>query len=240
MTEKAIWQALMSIPFTYLMGVVLILGLSFLITITMSQNRGFRDKILHSKKLKSEMIKYLLGNLDAAYYLINKTIKDNEIIGIYNTETIILAMNAVNKLEKAQSHLSLLEDAEITEQVNSYIQEIRDLLSQTYHMENYIYDYKKKSEQLILSYDREFNRLNTQEGDFERAAELKQTFKQEMNKYKQMVRVLENSYTQQRTTTAQMLVELNKRNENLQELLENYKKKQIDAKRFYASKLVYA
>jgi len=240
MQEQSVWETLLSVPITFQVGLIIALGLLFLISIKMTQNKGFKKQILQSKKLKAEVVKYLLNNLDAALYLTNKTIRDNEIVGIYNTETIILGFRAINKLEKIDNRLNILEDHQIKTQLSDYIRDIKQLLTNAYHMENHLYEYKKRSEQIILSYDREFNKLNAKEKTMEEAMELKRSFKKEINDHKQMVTTLESTYAQQRDAVHKELIKLNTRNEAVQDLLEDYKRKQVDAKKFYASKLVYA
>jgi len=239
MQELRVLESILSIPGSLRAGVVFILGLLFLITLTMTKNRGFKKQILQSKGLKAEIVKYILSNLDAANYLTNKIIRDNEIIGVYNTETLILGLRAVNKLEKIDNRLNILGDSQLKTHLSDYIQALKHLLAGTYHMENHLYEYKKKSEQILLSYDREFIKLSS-EDDTQKALDVKKSFRTEISNYKRMVNELESTYEEKRGAVHQELLSLNKTNDSLQVLLENYKRKHVDTKKFYATKLVYA
>ena len=239
MQELHILEILLSIPIALQAGVVFVLGLVFFVIIKMTQNRGFKNQILQSKRLKAEIVKYILSNLDAANYLSNKIIRDNEIIGIYNTETLILGLRAVNKLEKIDNRLNILGDPLIKTHLSDYIQNLKQLLTRTYHMEDHLYEYKKRSEQIILSYDREYNKLSS-EDDTQKAMDVKKSYKTEINNYRREVRELERTYEEQRESVHQGLLTLNETNDYLQTLLEDYKRKHVDGKKFYANKLVYA
>jgi len=239
MQELRFLESLLSIPMALQTGVVFALGFLFLITLTMTKNMGFKKQVLQSKRLKAEIVKYILNNLDAANYLSLKIIKDNEIVGVYNTETLILGLRAVNKLERIDNRLNILGDHQIKTHLSNYIQNLKQLLTKTYHMENNLYEYKKRSAQILLSYDREFIKLSS-EDDIQKALEVKKSFKTEIDNHKRMVRELENTYEEQRRVVHQELLNLNITNDSLQVLLDNYKRKHVDTKKFYASKLVYA
>ena len=229
-----------SIPFNLQVAVVVALGILFLVVSRMTQSRGFKKQVTHSKQVKGEVVKYLLRNLDAAHYLTTKTIRDNEVVGVYNTETIILGLKAVSKLEKIDNRLNILENSHINSQVSSYVRDIRQSLSEIYHMENHLYEHKKKSQQIIISYDREFIKLSADLDNSEKAADLKQSFHKEINNYKQMVMELENSYKAKRELAHTRLHSLNEHNESIQNFLEDYRRKHVDSKKLYLTKLTYA
>lgn len=116
------------------------------------------------------------------------------------------------------------------------------VLSTIYHLETNLYETKKKAEQLLLSYDRAFNKLNAQE-DYDRTEEireLKQNFKQEMSSYKDKLNQLEETYLKRRDELEKELSQLKETNEYLQEKLERYKRENIDAKKLYIKHMVYA
>lgn len=240
MQLQQIAELLLSIPLSLQIGVVVALGLLFLIYSTMAKNKGFKQKILQSKKVKSEVVRYLSNTLQTIHYLTNKTIKDNEVIGMYNTETVILGLRALSKLEKVNNNLHLLEDGDLTHNISNYTDYLKETLSGIYNMEDHFYEYKKGSEQTILAYDRAFHRLNSDKETMDEAMELKKEFKKELEAYKYNLNELENTCTKKREQFHKQLESLNDQNLTLQSSLELYKRKHIDAKRFYARKLVYA
>ncbi len=232
-------EILLSIPPGILFGVAAALGLLLLLQLTMTKNRGFKEQILQSKKLKAEVIKYLVKNLETAHFLTDKTIKDNEVIGMYNTETIILNLRILDKIENILNRLPALEDDVISQKTSEYTQNLKSVLTDIYYMEENYYEYKKKSEQTVITYDREFRKLMA-DGKLEHeAAALKKEFKKELEVYKENIAKMENTGLVKRDDYHNMLTGLNQQNLVLQELVDTYKQKNIDAKKFYPSKLVY-
>lgn len=233
-------EMLLSIPLGLHLGFVFALGMVFLIYSTMAKNRGFKQKIQTSKKLKAEVVDFLSYNLESVYFLTEKIIKDNEVVGMYNTETVTLGLRALSKLENTTTSTKYLEDEYIRNKFEFYMSDLKKVLETIYTTENDIYDYKKSSEQTIISYDRAFHKLSAEESTWDDAAKLKKSFKHKLEAYKKNINEMERQYHQHRENFHHQLISLNQQNIYLQSLLDMYRRKNIDAKRLYIRKLVYA
>lgn len=208
----------------------------------MTRSSRFKDKIITSKKVKEDIVNNLLKNLDALHYLTVKILRDKEIIGVYNTETLILSMQTVVKNEKLEEAFDNLNDNSLSTIVSNYNDDMKAVLVDIYNMETNLYENKKSSEQLILTYDRQFSKLNAdfETNNSEGIYELKQRFKKEMSEYKGKINELEETSKARREDFASDLNKLNTKNGQIQSILEDYKKKNVETKKLYIKQLVYA
>lgn len=242
MQNFSLRQIALTVPFRLQIAIVIILGILLISRVVMTKQKTFKENLLKLKELKSEVIKRTLKELDILSYLNDKLRRDKEVIGLYNTETIILALQAVNRIEKLDQSLNELKNAVFVPQVKDYTQKIKVVLSTIYHLETNLYETKKKSEQLLLSYDRAFYKLNSENNHdrTEEIKELKQNFKKEMAAYKVKMSELEETYLNRRNEMEKQLAELQKSNEFLQDRIERYKREHIENKKLYIKHLVYA
>ncbi|MFC1722404.1 hypothetical protein ACFL0C_02005 [Patescibacteria group bacterium] len=241
MQRENILKSLINLPLELQFGVVALLGILFILTIKMRHSNRFKEKVLKSKNVKREIVKYLFKNLESLDYLSKKLANDKEIVHEFNTETALLALKSTNNIERLVSKLNVLEDNELSSLIDEYTTEAKYIVSSIYNLETDIYEKHKEYQQRLRQYEREFHILSNEEKiPNEKIAELRTAFKNEMQAYKEKVKILEDTYAQNREELAKHLLKTNVKNHDVQRMLLNYKKKEVDSRKLYIKELVYA
>ena len=233
-------KVLINIPMPYQITIVVVLGVVFVALIIMNKSKSYKEKILSAKNSKRKVIKELLKHMDASHYLTDKTLNDHEIIGIFNTDTILSGLKAINNLENISTKLNSLDNLVLQTQIEDYINDKKYTLSSVYNVENDIYNKKKDSELMIIYYDREFSKLSKEIENAEKLKEIKKTYIQEIGDYKQKVNQLSETYEKHRKDLAKELLELNNKNSKIQDMIAEHKEKNVDSKKLYIKQFVYA
>lgn len=207
-------ETIFGMPFDMQLALVVAVSSTILyVTKLKSSNNNDEDE-KNNKEMKEKILNEISIHLDTLNYLTSKVIADREVIGVFNTETLILSLKSVKNLEKSIENFHLLNDAELHKLVQEYTESVNDALSTTYKIENEIYKKQKEAEQVVIAYNREFDSL-VKSYDNEDLADLKKQFQAEIREYKEKVRELTEEYSNSRDSLANNLEKINQINNEL-------------------------
>lgn len=216
------------------------LGILFIGVKKMIKSKEFKDNIISMKRHKGELITHVNKYVDATYYLSKKLISDKEIIGNFNTETAILALNAVKKIEGVLDKLHILEDTKLQNLIKQYHTDTKYVFSSIYNIEKDIYNKMLESEKLLVGFNREFDRLIRAPSNEEEIALVKQAFKSELSGYRTKIKQLEQTYSTHRNELELALHNQIKTGEDIMTYLNVHQKRHVETKKLFIKKLVYA
>jgi len=223
-------------------AVFAVVGLFFLYGARVIKNKiyaGFIKEKLVEKHTKTIAANLILLELNTNSEKLQRLLKEKEVVGVFDVEDSYEVLKHLKSLENAHKRSTVLNNKGFADDLSNLINNVYLVIMDIVNLENQSYEKMRTYEEKKVFYNREFEKLNKAFLTKEKVKVIKKNISAELAIYNEDLNKLNKAYNKERDELYQKLVSIKTVNDLLIRELIQIKEKEIDAKKFYFSRLSY-
>ncbi|HLB51836.1 MAG TPA: hypothetical protein VJL30_02835 [Patescibacteria group bacterium] len=219
--------------------VIACLGVGMIILGIRKSGSNFRQNIINKKIIKKKLIESYIDVLNNIIELIDKINEYEKSFGKFNDKHIYYILDSLNTMQSLNEENKVLEEQTIQSGLIDITFKLSEVLSSLYHLENENYEIQKKYQELVVSLSRKYKNVEIQDEIYNENIDMKKHIMSEVQLLKDKTENLMVEYNLQKEKREKDLNEIIIHCKDLIYKLDQFKIKQLAAKKIYVKYLSY-